>query len=291
MFTTVVKVPGSCGELAQGVIAGQDFLISCPIDIYSKVSLKLSKDINGIIIDDSFEKSRKAIEKTLKYYNKIDLGGIFEIESDLLQGRGMGSSTADMVACIAGIMDNLNCEIDLQVIKNIILSIEPSDGIFLPGINLFDHKNGSREIYLGEPPNIAILIFSMPGLVDTLAFNQNKVLDRLKREKELEIKNSLKYIKEGIKTGNKKMIGKGATISSFAHQNILHKPYLLEIKNLVDGYKVVFGVNIAHSGTLIGILVEPDFDDVRLIDEIKLIDSDLEYITKANLISGGIEII
>ena len=33
---TRVKAPATCGELIQGAIDGQDFLVNCPIDLFSE---------------------------------------------------------------------------------------------------------------------------------------------------------------------------------------------------------------------------------------------------------------
>lgn len=33
-------VPGTCGELLQGSIGGVDSLVSCPIDLYSRVTVE-----------------------------------------------------------------------------------------------------------------------------------------------------------------------------------------------------------------------------------------------------------
>ena len=34
-----IKIPGSCGELVQGMINDVPFLVTCPIDMYAKASM------------------------------------------------------------------------------------------------------------------------------------------------------------------------------------------------------------------------------------------------------------
>jgi L-threonine kinase len=227
----------------------------------------------------------------LEYYNREDLGGIIEIDSSLLTSKGMASSTADIAGVIAGVMNALDKDINLEVIKNIILSIEPSDCTFLPGINIFDHKYGYKQKHLGNPPFINILMFSESGEVNTMKFNCKKNLIKKKQLKESSVKKAVRYIEEGIKAGDKKLLGKGATISSIAHQKIAYKSYLSNILNLIEEVPGVYGINIAHSGTLIGILVEPDLSWDSLIDRIKKFNPKLKYLSKNTLIPGGIEII
>src|SRR5712692_8205418 len=36
-----IRVPGTCGEFVQGMLDGRHFLVSCPIDLYSTVSVDL----------------------------------------------------------------------------------------------------------------------------------------------------------------------------------------------------------------------------------------------------------
>ena len=35
--SATARAPGVCGELAQGVIEGIHFLVTCPVDFYSRV--------------------------------------------------------------------------------------------------------------------------------------------------------------------------------------------------------------------------------------------------------------
>jgi L-threonine kinase len=50
------------------------------------------------------------------------------------------------------------------------------------------------------------------------------------------------------------------------------------------------GVNIAHSGTVIGILLEQDMDETKIIEKIveKKINKKYKKIYTANIIAGGL---
>ena len=39
--SATARAPGVCGELAQGVIEGIHFLVTCPIDFYSRVKVDI----------------------------------------------------------------------------------------------------------------------------------------------------------------------------------------------------------------------------------------------------------
>jgi uncharacterized protein involved in propanediol utilization len=45
--SATVRAPGACGELAQGVIEGIHFLVTCPVDFYSRVKVDLYSDGPG----------------------------------------------------------------------------------------------------------------------------------------------------------------------------------------------------------------------------------------------------
>ena len=81
-----VRVPGSCGELIQGQLDGQDFLISCPVNLYSQATVKLLPETNTIKLNKDFSKSYKAARKALEYYQLQGIGLEIEIDSELLIG-------------------------------------------------------------------------------------------------------------------------------------------------------------------------------------------------------------
>lgn len=91
-MTIKVKAPGSCGELVQGTVNGVSFLITCPIDWYSEVTV-----IRGSSIDQVHPKTAAAVDKTLKYLNTNGSFGM-SVSSDLPVGKGMASSSADISA-------------------------------------------------------------------------------------------------------------------------------------------------------------------------------------------------
>ena len=255
-----VRVPGSCGELIQGQLDGQDFLISCPVNLYSQATVKLLPETNKIKLNKDFSKSYKAARKTLEYYQLQGIGLEIEIDSELLIGQGMASSTADMAAVVSAIMLLINKKIDYRVLIDILLGIEPTDSIFLPGFYKFDHLNGQIIEKLGPLPEFEILIFRNDAAeINTLAFNNSDKIRSLKKSKEQSVNQALEYILTGINTRSKKLIGQGITLSSLAHQEILPKTGLIKINDLISDYQQIYGLNIAHSGNLIGLFIEPGF--------------------------------
>ena len=254
-----VRTPGTCGELAQGVIDGGYFHITCPVNLFSYVSVELAKKTE---IPFNKWKTKKAVEKMLKLFReKINLK--VQIQSKIPVSKGMASSTADIVGVCLATANLLNLKISEDSISKIALSIEPTDGTMFTGITLFDHREGKTKEYLGSAPKMKILVVDLGICVDTIEFNKKTFLHtHLSNQKK--IKKAFELIKTGIRQNDIHMIGKGATISAILNQKILYKPELEKILNIVLKLGAV-GINIAHSGGVVGILLNYEFSDMEFL--------------------------
>ena len=63
--------------------------------------------------------------------------------------------------------DILRHELLPSQISEIALDVEPSDGVMLPDIALFDHREGRIVRILSAPPLMRILVLDFGGNVDT----------------------------------------------------------------------------------------------------------------------------
>lgn len=284
----IVRAPGTCGELVQGVINNKNFLITCPIEKFSEVKVKLLPNSNKIFGPPGKDKARKAVKKVLDYFD-CKYGVEIAINSQLPEGKGMASSTADVAAAAFATALALGEDLSVEFISQLALDIEPSDGIFYPGIVMFDHLHGTLAEPLGPPPPMKILVIDLGGVVDTIEFNKSKDLWMKNLAKEEKITQAVELVKAGISQKSPQLIGQGASISSLANQAILYKPGLERLLEEVlknGGY----GINVAHSGTVLGILL--DEEDDRLWEWANLARSVLG--TKISffwtrLIGGGLE--
>lgn len=283
-----VKAPGSCGELVQGVMGGRNFLVTCPIKKYSIATVKLFPHKTEIVGPKAKSKACQAVQNVLAHFN-CPYGAEVTIETQLPVGKGMASSTADLSATALATALALGEHLSVDEIADIALSIEPSDGIFYPGIALFDHVQGTIRRILGHPPAMKILIVDLGGEVDTVKFNRQEGLWDKNLSKEKEVLKAVELIEKGIALNSPKLIGEGATISSLANQTILYKPGLESLLETVlknGGY----GVNVAHSGTVIGILL--DAADDRLLEWQYLVRTVFKTkvtFYQAELAGGGLE--
>lgn len=281
-----VKAPGSCGELAQGTMDGKSFLITCPIDVYSEVTVTAHDD--GLPLRTG-SKVITAKDKTLQYLQIANDTFHISVTSDLPFGKGMASSSADISATCQSIALSAGKLLSPDEIADIALSIEPTDGIFYPGVMLFDHVKGHIRQSLGNAIPMHIAIFDVGGEIDTLRFNQRSDLEKLNRSKELQVQQAMELIIKGLATQDVSLIGKGATISSLANQNILFKSHLEEIIDIGLSWGAV-GVNIAHSGTVVGVLFPMNKMNQcpACVAEINKRCTGVTFLRTAQFISGGL---
>jgi L-threonine kinase len=248
-------VPGSCGELVQGTSGGTNFLVSCPVNWYSRVTVRL-----GTSQEDLYPKNRSktylAIRKMLDLYGYSGYGVIIDVTSSLPVGKGMASSTADLTAgCFAAAIA-MKITPDLNEIATIALAIEPSDATFFPGVALFDHVRGLLYQDLGKAVPLGIIALDFGGVVDTLAFNNRCDLPSRNSSNESKTGQAMELVKAGIARKDPVLLGRGATLSALTNQGILHKPRLEELIDFAMSHGA-YGVNVAHSGTVAGVLVPP----------------------------------
>lgn len=282
------RAPGTCGELVQGTINNTNFSITCPIDIFSYVTVELNNKDHISINDPKRSKVLQAVNSTMSQIIGKKQGALVTVNSQLPMAKGMASSTADITAACMATAHALNYKITYQEIAQIALSIEPTDGLFFPGIVAFDHVKGNYYKKIGNSIDIDIMIFDFGGTVDTISFNQRDDLKEKNKNNETQIKSAYELVKKGLKEKNPSLVGQGATMSSLLNQSILYKPKLEEILDLVTKLGAL-GINIAHSGTILGILLEKDNANIKEL-KIRLQRKYpyLKYLGIYRLIDGGL---
>jgi len=252
--SATVRAPGVCGELAQGVIEGIHFLVTCPVDFYSRVKVDIYPDGPGVEAPQDCDKAAAAVRRTLFHLKNAKVRAKLTINNPIPRGKGMASSSADLAAAIAATGLALGEEISPYQIAQIALSIEPTDGIMIPGVALFDHRAGIIRESLGPPPPMEIVALDLGGTVDTVQFN---MVDRFQRWQSVDEQTgeALRLLRRGIEEQDPALVGRGASISAEASQTVLAKPRLAEVKEFAESVGAV-GVNVGHSGTIMGVLLD-----------------------------------
>ncbi len=259
LFTACVRLPGTCGELVQGTLEGVPFLVSCPIDLYATVEVTVGSDHGPVTAPADAPKSRAALLSALRTLGEEGRRAWLRVGSPLQRGKGLGSSTADIGGTVLAAAAALGRRLDAAQVASLAVGIEPSDSTLFPGLALFDHRGATIYEPLGRAPALDVLVLDCGGAMDTLAYNRQDhcaILRRLAPQH----REALEALKAGLREGDATLIGLAATISARAHQDILYKPALEEVIGLARQVGAV-GVNVGHSGTVIGILLDPRHAD------------------------------
>lgn len=278
-------MPGTCGELVQGTLAGTPFHVSCPIDIYSTVEVGLEIGGQGIDHLHGLEKATEALRRLLARHASYPYGGYLKITSSLPRAKGMASSTADVAGALFAGALALGLEIAPGEIAEIALSIEPTDGSLFEDVVLFDHREGKLFRNLGPAPLLDILVLDTGGEVDTIAFN---MVDRKEKLLSLEpqIAEALRLVEFGIQNNNPDLVAKGATLSAMLNQDILYKPEMVSILDLTLELGGL-GICAGHSGTVIGALFPRGEQEHKYLLEPFAAVPGVEVLTFCSMVGGG----
>ena len=288
--SATVRAPGVCGELVQGMLGDVYFLVTCPIDFFSRVKVELYQDSSSISAPANCPKAAAAVKATLAHLGREGLGARLTVASPIPRSKGMGSSSADVAAAIAATGLALGQELPPSLIAKLALSVEPTDGIMFPGIALFDHRQGRITEELGPPPPVEIVALDFGGTVDTLEFNS---VDRcaLWQSLQPQTDEALGLVRQGIREGNPALVGRGATISSQASQQVLFKPQLPRVLEFAESVGAA-GVCIGHSGTIMGVLLDArERRGKSIFRQGRKAFPDAEIVHHFRLLGGGLQLV
>ena len=253
-MAATVRAPGVCGELAQGMLGDDYFLVTCPVDFFARIRVELYRELSGVDAPPDCAKTAAAVAHTLACRGRPDLGARVSVSNPIPRGKGMGSSSADLAAAIAATGLALGITLSPAEIGRIALQVEPTDGVMFPGIALFDHRNGNLIEELGRPMPLEVIALDFGGAVDTVEFNR---VDRCPQWQAIQAQTAaaLDLVREGLARGDARLLGRGASLSAEASQQVLFKPRQPEVVRFAETVNAV-GVNVAHSGVVIGVLLD-----------------------------------
>lgn len=280
--------PASCGEFVQGMIKEKEYLSSYAINRFSKVTLEEKIDD----VNKGPLKARRAMEEVFKYFAlpKRDLRNIsIDIKSDIPISKGMASSTADIGATIKATLNLIGKDLDEYDISKLATKIEPTDSIYIKENTIFNPLDADVVKKLGCFNSGKVLILEPDDTLSTRNIRKKENYVKLKKQNKYIIEYAFKLLEQGIKKNDLSLIGQACNISSVANENIYKKKYLSEIMDISKDYGAC-GVNIAHSGTVIGILLELDMDENKIVEKIveKKINKKYKKIYTADIIAGGL---
>lgn len=269
-----VSVPGSCGELIQGYTPqGQPFLLTCPIDRYA----------TAVIRDDGRRQVRLGAKAAAGLRAVLRLLGCssypysITVTSSLPQGKGMASSTADVSAVLIGAAYSLGTTLTSQDIAVLAASIEPTDGVFCPGLCCLNYQTGAIYRTYAAVPDVQLAVVDTGGSIDTVAFHARRPPVAYSRR-------AWSLLQP---TWSPLTLAQAATQSAIENQRILYKPAVtMLVKNLAKSDAL--GLTVAHSGTVVGLIFPVGARRIRQQVQTLLAGiPGVRHIDTVSLISGG----
>ena len=249
--SATARAPGVCGVLAQGVLGDMPFSVTCPVDFFSRVHVELREDGPGVDAPGDCRKTLAAVRRTLAKLRRAKLRADVRVNSPIPRGRGLGSSSADLSAAIAATAMALGEELSPYDIAQIALSVEPTAGVMMPGLALFDHRAGMVRESLGAPPPMEIVALDFGGSpgssLDDTTRRWRAVADRTDE--------ALGLLRRGIEDRSPALVGQGATVATEAAARIEPRPRLDELVAFARGVGAV-GVNGGQQEGVSGVLLD-----------------------------------
>ncbi|MER8862070.1 hypothetical protein NKI09_31370 [Mesorhizobium sp. M0757] len=249
---------GTFGELLQGqlpvgsVPRDPNFLITMPIALFARAHFIPIAGTQCVTVSPSHKVKAKRLAENLVIALGAS-GGILLLQSELPEGKGMASSSADLVATARSIACCFKRRIRTSLIEKLMAEIEPSDGVMYPGVVAYQQRACSLLSFLGQMPPLAIVGIDEGGTVETVDYDQRR--GEISASHRAEYHQLLCRARTAIPRGDTATIGGIATASALLHQERAPKEHLnsmLKVSEATDA----LGVIVAHSGTMVGILLD-----------------------------------
>jgi len=268
--------PGHFGELLQGVVPRhRRFLVHLKIANGSRATVRLGAPdrevpffdpVNGAF--DSVESCRRqrseraasnriTLEKSHRMIARClaemrcTLPYRLDVVSTLPCGKGLGSSSADMIASLRAVERCFRATLPPETVSRHLTAIEPNDGLHHDGTVAYHHTEGEM-IFEGEPlPGLTVIGIDTGIMIDTVAFNQ-RAFDWSSTD-ETVYGSLLASLRTALADRDLATIGRIATESALLWQRFLFKPQLQGVLDLVEKCDA-FGVINCHSGSYLGLL-------------------------------------
>ena len=256
--------PGTCGELVQGVLAsGEHFHVTCPISSGTTVTLwarpSATLSIAGLIGNQA--KLGRALASAARLLETGPVAIVVSSRSQLQVAKGMGSSTADIVAGARAMASAYGATLIPSQLAGIATEIEVSDGTMYPGIVAFCRRTGEVLREFSWYPRFAVVMVIPRDTVvtDTVDFAG-------KRRFASEFEQLLACLDEAAAGRDPLAFARAATRSAAINQEYLPNPLF----GLLHGEMArlgAAGVVVGHTGTLAGLLYPFPSEEPRSQEE------------------------
>lgn len=256
---------GTLGELIQGPVVHrgqlQIGLISLPVQRYSWMHFVAGEDGDHARDLPGKDKCRRAIALYLARHKRRLPAGRWLHDSELLQGKGMASSTADIVASIRCLDRVFGLASPPELIADILREVERSDSVFLNRYALYLSACQLVLRPLPHDPHFHVCYIDEGDTVATEAVT-GLLLDHYAAHLAV-YESNLRLVLAAFDAADRIRIARCASVSAALAQEVLPKRHYAAIA----AHRAQFGaagIVVAHTGSLIGYLFAEAPDAVAL---------------------------
>ncbi|MEU6312559.1 GHMP kinase [Streptomyces sp. NPDC047014] len=204
-----------------------------------------------------------AVEECARRGGEAPCGGELRLLGEVPVGLGMGSSTSDVIAAVRAVADAYGVRLPAEVVARLAVRAErASDPLMLDARPvLFAQREGRVLEVLGRrlPPLVVVGCALGGGApVDTLALPA-----RVWDEADLRAFERLRsLLRRAVALGDAALLGRVATASARRGQRALRHAEFDTVEGIAGRLGAV-GVQIAHSGSVAGLLLDPAVPGLR----------------------------
>lgn len=273
-------ITGHHGELVQGVFEHngelERALVTLPCHLFHTRAV-FYPDCSGNITVYPKDKSKalKAAKIVLNRYADDQVTGSLQLFSNAPMSIGVGSSTLDTISSILAVSRAIGQELTIEEVNMIGIEAETaSDPLLYQHAVLFAQRKGfAIRNYERGLPSFHVLGFNTDSQgVDTLTMSLPVyTTSEVRRFAEIQ-----KLVENGINEVDHQKIADAATTSARINQKYLAKSNLEKVIDIVRTNGGL-GVQVSHSGTVIGCLFPPGVKDRSPIEKSAALISELGY--------------
>ncbi|MFE0098722.1 kinase [Streptomyces sp. NPDC059009] len=247
---------GTFGELLQGALPERDgdFLVTLPVARWTRATYRRDPDSTALEVRPARKtKALQLARMIAELAPGRGVGGTLTLSSVIPEGKGLASSSADLVATARATGQALGVALPPARIERLLSRIEPTDGVLYSAIVAFHHRTVRLRSVLGALPAMGVVGVDEGGEVDTVAFNRvPKTFTTADRHVYARL---LDRLTAAVRHRDLAEVGRVATRSALMNQRLRHKRTLEPMREIcreVGG----LGVAVGHSGTTLGILLD-----------------------------------
>ncbi len=263
---------GTFGELLQGALPGPGeqtgegrFLVTLPIARWSTARLELwpapeLEPAPAVTVSPGHKTKAARLAVALLQDLGCAAGGTLWLDSSIPEGKGLASSSADLVATARAVLAATDRTVAPDRLGALLAAIEPTDGVMFPGVVAFDHRRGRHLRSLGTLPALQVIAVDQGGHLDTVAFNRTAA--GYGPDERGHYQRLLDRLTVAVAAGDLGQAGQISTRSAELNQTRVPHRHFEALRQICDEVGGL-GLVACHSGTMIGILLDPRDGEYR----------------------------